>query len=82
MANFATSSAGVVDTSGKFATGVNVTSGIFATVVNDTGGKFDTRVNDTGVNDTMWQTMETISDCWQLKVNLNENIYLYANSTT
>ncbi len=38
-ANFATSSAGVVDNFGKFATGVNNTSGIFATGVNDAGGK-------------------------------------------
>ncbi len=29
-----------------------------------------------------WQTMGTISDCWLLKVNLKEKIYLYANSTT
>ncbi len=29
-----------------------------------------------------WQTMGTILDCWQLKVNLKEKIYLYANSTT
>ncbi len=50
-ANFATGSASVVDTSGKFAI--------------DTGG----------------QTMGTISDCWQLKVNLKEKIYLKANST-
>jgi hypothetical protein len=39
VANFATSSAGVVDTDGKFATGVNDTGGKFATDVNDTGGK-------------------------------------------
>jgi hypothetical protein len=26
--------------------------------------------------------MGTVSDCWQLKVNLKENIDLYANSTT
>jgi hypothetical protein len=36
---FATCSAGVVDTSGKFATGVNDTGGKFATSVNDAGGK-------------------------------------------
>jgi hypothetical protein len=35
VANFATSSAGVVDTGGKFATGVNDTSGKFSTGVND-----------------------------------------------
>jgi hypothetical protein len=38
-ANFATSSACVVDTGGKFATGVNDTGGKFAAGVNDTGGK-------------------------------------------
>jgi hypothetical protein len=38
-ANFATSSAGVVDTGGKFATGVNDTGSKFATGVNDAGGK-------------------------------------------
>ncbi len=38
-ANFATSSAGVVDTGGKFATRVNDTGGKFATAVNSTGGK-------------------------------------------
>jgi hypothetical protein len=36
-ANFATSFASVVDTSGKFATGVNDTGGKFASGVNDTG---------------------------------------------
>jgi hypothetical protein len=39
---FATSTAGVVDTSGKFATS---TAGVV-----DTGGKFATNVNDTGAN--------------------------------
>jgi hypothetical protein len=29
-----------------------------------------------------WQKMETISDCWQFKVNWKEKIYLYASSTT
>jgi hypothetical protein len=38
-ANFATSSASVVDTGGKFATGVYDTGGKFATGVNDTCGK-------------------------------------------
>jgi hypothetical protein len=37
--NFATSSACVVDTGSKFATGVNDTSGKFAVGVNDAGGK-------------------------------------------
>jgi hypothetical protein len=44
VANFATSSASVVDTGGK--------------------------------------QREQLSDCWQLKMNLKLNIYLYANSTT
>jgi hypothetical protein len=30
----------------------------------------------------LWQIMETMPDCWHLKVNLKEKIYLYANSTT
>jgi hypothetical protein len=38
-ANFATSFANVVDTSGKFATGVNDTGGKFTAGVNNTGGK-------------------------------------------
>ncbi len=29
-----------------------------------------------------WQIMGTISDCWHLKVNLEEKMYLYVNSTT
>ncbi len=29
-----------------------------------------------------WQTMGTISDCWQFKVNLKEKFNLYANSTS
>ncbi len=58
--NFATSSAGVVDTGGKFFTSVN-----------NTGGKLPPV-----------SIMGTISDCWQLKVNLKEKMYLYANSST
>jgi hypothetical protein len=38
-ANFSTSTAGGVDTSGKFDTGVHDSGGIFAAGVNDTGGK-------------------------------------------
>jgi hypothetical protein len=37
--NFATGTAGVVDTGGTFATGFNNTDSIFATGVNNTGGK-------------------------------------------
>jgi hypothetical protein len=47
-ANFATSSACVVDTSGNFAPGVNETGGKFATGINDTGSKFAPGVVDTG----------------------------------
>jgi hypothetical protein len=43
-ANFATSSAGVFDTGGKFATSVHGTSGKFATGINNTGSKFATGV--------------------------------------
>jgi hypothetical protein len=39
VANFATSSAGVVNTGGKFVTGVNDTGGKFVTNVNSAGGK-------------------------------------------
>jgi hypothetical protein len=39
VANFATSSACVVDTGGKFPTGVNDTGGKFSSGVNDVGGK-------------------------------------------
>ncbi len=38
-ANFATSSAGAVETGGKFATGVNDAGGKFSTFVNDVNGK-------------------------------------------
>jgi hypothetical protein len=38
-ANFATGTAGVVDTVGKFSTSVNDTGSKFAAHVNDTGGK-------------------------------------------
>jgi hypothetical protein len=50
-ANFATGTAVVVDTDGKFATSVV-------------------------------EIIGTILDCWHLKVNLKEKIYLYVNSTT
>ncbi len=38
-ANFATSTAGIVDTGGKFSNGVNHTGRKFAASVNDIGGK-------------------------------------------
>ncbi len=40
-------------------------------------------VNDTGSKRHWWQTMRTIIKlCWQLKMNLKNKNYLYANSTT
>jgi hypothetical protein len=39
-ANFATDTADVIDTGGKFATGVNSIGGRFATNIKDTSGKF------------------------------------------
>jgi hypothetical protein len=48
VANFATSSACVVDTSGKFATSVKDTGGKFAAGVNDAGDKLPL----VGINDT------------------------------
>jgi hypothetical protein len=47
-AKFATSSAGVVDTGGKFATGVNYTGVKFAPSANNAGCKFAIIVNYTG----------------------------------
>jgi hypothetical protein len=41
-ANFASSFASVVDTSGKFVNGVNITGGKFASGVNDTSGNLPT----------------------------------------
>jgi hypothetical protein len=61
-------------------------SGKFANGVNDIDGKFATGVVDTGVIDihklNRWQIMGTISDYYNLKVNLKVKIYLYVNSTT
>ncbi len=61
------------------------------TSINNTGGKIAAGINEPGGKFFRqfcwccwywWQAMETISDSWQLKVNLKEKIYLYANSTT
>jgi hypothetical protein len=76
LANFATSYAGVVDIGNKLATGVNDTGGKFASCVYDASGKLPL------VSTTPVGTMGTISACWQLKVNLKEKMYLYANSAT
>ncbi len=76
MANFSTSFANVVDTAGKFATGANDT---------------EPAANLPPVSripvchwckQHRWQTMGTIINWWQLKINLKKNIYQYANSTT
>ncbi len=76
VANFATSFAGVVDTGGKF-----------ATAVNDAGDKLPPvsrqwRQICHRCQQHQWQTMGTISDHGQLKVNWKEKIYLYAKSAT
>jgi hypothetical protein len=62
-ANFAASTAGVVDTGGKFITGVNDTGGKFSAGVYDTGSKFSAGVNATGGKRHQRQTLRTISDC-------------------
>ncbi len=49
---------------------VNLTPGIV-----DTGGNHQCQRYG-------WQIIGTISDCWHLKMNLKENIYMYVNSTT
>jgi hypothetical protein len=61
VAKFATSSAGVVDTVGKFATGVNRCQRRrwqIATRINNTGGKFATCVNNT--SDEQYQTTDNL----------------------
>ncbi len=79
------------ETGGKFATGVNDTGSKIAAGFNDTGGNlppvsttlvanFLTGVVD-GVNAGSKQ-WEKLSNCWQLKMNLKNVFYLYANSTT
>ncbi len=70
-------------------TGINDTSGKFGTSINDTGSKFF-HPNHRCCwywqqichqwQWHRWQIMGTISDCWHLKVNLKEKIYLYVNS--
>ncbi len=61
VANFATSSAGIVDTGGKFATGVNDIGANLPLVyrVNDPGGKFATVVNNNGGK--QWEQYQTIT---------------------
>jgi hypothetical protein len=54
-ANFATSSAYVVDTGGKFASGVNDASGKLPPVSTTPAANLPPR----------WQTIGAISDCWQ-----------------
>ncbi len=74
--NFATSFASVIDTGGKFATSVNDTSGNLPPVTTTPVA------NCLRCKRHRLQTMGTISDSWQLKLNLKEKMYLYANSTT
>jgi hypothetical protein len=86
VANFATSSAGVDDAGGKFATGVNDTSSKFVTSVNDAGGKLPTVSTTPETNLPPVSTTPVANNGnnigLQLKVNLKEKIYLYVNSTT
>ncbi len=50
----------------------------------DTGGKFATGINDTSIKFATyrWHIMGIISDYMHLKLNLEEEMYLYNNSTT
>ncbi len=83
-ANFATSSAVVVDTGGKLATGVNDSDGTCHRHQRHWRQICHWQRHWQQICHCQWhpwQTMGIISDCWQLKVNLKENIYLYANST-
>ncbi len=36
----------------------------------------------TGINDTGGKQWEQLSNCWQLKMNLKNKIYVYSNSST
>jgi hypothetical protein len=72
----------VNNTGGKVAVGINDTGGKFAYGINDTGGEFATGVNNAGINDTGGKQWEQLSNCWQLKMNLKQIFYLFANSTT
>jgi hypothetical protein len=57
VTNFATNTAGVLDTSGEFGTGVN-----------NTGKKLA----------AWWKIIGTISDCFDIKVNLKEKKLIYS----
>ncbi len=81
---------GINDTGGKFAAFVNYTVGKFALDINDIGGKFCHWYRwccwyrwqiCRRYQWHQWQIMGTVSDCWDLIVNLKEKIYLYVNST-
>ncbi len=71
VANFATITAGVVETACKFAAGVNCHR-----------YQRHRRQICHRYQQHRWQIMRTISDCWHLKVNLTKTIYLNVNSTT
>ncbi len=88
--SFAISFAGVVDTGGKFATGVNDTGSKFATSVNNTGGNLPpvTMMPMATCHQYQqhrsqichqWQTMGTVSDCWQHKMSLKEKCICVLN---
>jgi hypothetical protein len=82
---------GVNNTDRKTSTSINGTSSKFATGINDTGDKFCHQFRwccwyrlqiSHRCQRCRWQTMGIISDCWQLKLNLKEIFFLYADSTT
>jgi hypothetical protein len=68
VANFATSSACVVDTGGKFATGTTIPA-----------ANLPPESTTPEAHCHRWQIMETISGCRHLKVNLKAKIYIYVN---
>ncbi len=68
---------GAIRQSKRQTTGIRGTWCKFAISIKDTGSKFCHVCQQ-----YRWQTIGTISDCWPLKVNLKEKIYLYVNSTT
>ncbi len=83
-ANFATSTAGVVNTGSTFSTSVNDIDGKIATGVNDTVGKLLPVSTTAAANlPPVSTTMGTLSDCWHLKVNLKKKIiYMLTLCTT
>jgi hypothetical protein len=87
VANFATSSAGVVDTGGKFSTAVNDAGGKFATGVNDAGGNLPPVSTTPVANLPLVSKTAVANNGKNIRLlttysELEGNIYLYANSTT